>query len=31
MQQLINWAIAAGKLYPNKRILTTKLDVKAAY
>ena len=31
MQQLIDWAVAARKLYPNKRILATKLDVKAAY
>ena len=31
MQGLINWAVAAQKLYPNKRILATKLDVKAAY
>jgi hypothetical protein len=31
MCQLINWAVAARKLYPNKRILATKLNVKAAY
>ena len=31
MRRLINWAVAARKLYPNKRILATKLDVKAAY
>jgi hypothetical protein len=31
MQRLINWAVAARKLYPNRRILATKLDVKAAY
>jgi hypothetical protein len=31
MQRLINWAVAARKLYPDKRILATKLDVKAAY
>ena len=31
MQRLINWAVAAQKLYPNKRILATKLGVKAAY
>jgi len=31
LQRLINWAVAARKLYPNKRILSTKLDVKAAY
>jgi hypothetical protein len=31
LQRLINWAIAARKLYPNKRILATKLDVNAAY
>jgi hypothetical protein len=29
-QQLINWAVAARKLYPNRIILATKLDVKAA-
>jgi hypothetical protein len=31
LRRLINWAVAAQKLYPNKRILATKLDVKAAY
>jgi hypothetical protein len=31
LRRLINWAVAAKKLYPNKRILATKLDVKAAY
>jgi hypothetical protein len=31
MRRLINWAVAARKLYPNRRILATKLDVKAAY
>jgi hypothetical protein len=31
LRRLINWVVAARKLYPNKRILTTKLDVKAAY
>jgi hypothetical protein len=31
MQQLINWAVAARKLYPNRRILATKLNVKTAY
>ncbi len=31
MQRLINWTVAARKLYPNRRILATKLDVKAAY
>jgi hypothetical protein len=31
MQRLINWEVAARKLYPNRRILATKLDVKAAY
>jgi hypothetical protein len=31
LRRLINWAVAARKLYPNKRILATKLDVKAAY
>ena len=30
-QRLINWTVAARKLYPNKRILATKLDVKAVY
>jgi hypothetical protein len=27
---LINWAVAARKQHPNKRILATKQDVKAA-
>jgi hypothetical protein len=31
LKQLINWAVATRKLYPRKRILTTKLDVKAAF
>ena len=31
LRRLINWAVAARKLYPNKRILATKLDVKVAY
>ncbi len=31
LRRLINWAVAARKIYPNKRILATKLDVKAAY
>jgi hypothetical protein len=31
LRQLINWAVAARKLYPNKRILAMKLDVKKAY
>jgi hypothetical protein len=31
MQRLINWAVAARKLYPNRRILATKHNVKAAY
>ena len=31
LRRLINWVVAAWKLYPNKRILATKLDVKAAY
>jgi hypothetical protein len=31
MGRLINWVVAARKLYPNKGILATKLDVKAAY
>ena len=31
MRRLINWAVAARRLFPNKRILATKLDVKAAY
>jgi hypothetical protein len=28
---LINWAVAVRRKYPNKRILTTKLDIKTAY
>jgi hypothetical protein len=31
IKRLINWAVAAHRKYPNKRILTTKLDIKAAY
>ena len=31
MQRLINWAVAPWKLYPDKRILATKLNVKALY
>ena len=31
MQRLINWAVAARNPYPNKKVLTTKLNVKAAY
>jgi len=31
MGRLIKWVVAARKLYPNKRILATKLNVKAAY
>ena len=27
----INWAVAACRKYPNKRILATKLDIKTAY
>ncbi len=30
-QRLRNWAVAARKLYPNERILATKLDVKAVH
>jgi hypothetical protein len=28
---LKNWAVAARRKYPNKRILATKLEIKAAY
>jgi hypothetical protein len=31
MRQLVNWGIAAQKLYPNKEILTTKINMKAAH
>jgi hypothetical protein len=31
LKQLINWAFAARRLYPNKRILATILDIKAAF
>jgi hypothetical protein len=31
MKQIINWAVAAQKKYPNIRILATKLDIKAAF
>jgi hypothetical protein len=31
LKQLINWTVAVQKRYPEKRILATKLDVKAAF
>jgi hypothetical protein len=31
LKQLINWTVTARKRYPKKRILATKLDVKAAF
>jgi hypothetical protein len=31
LKRLINWAVATRKLHPKKRILTTKLDIKAAF
>jgi hypothetical protein len=31
MQRLVNWAVAAWIFYPNKIILTTKLNVKDAF
>jgi hypothetical protein len=31
LKRLINWAVAARKLHPKKRILASKLDVKAAF
>ncbi len=31
LKRLINWTVAARKRYPEKRILATKLDVKAAF
>jgi hypothetical protein len=31
MKHLINWAVATCRKYPNKRILATKLNIKAAY
>jgi hypothetical protein len=31
IKHLINWAVAARGKYPNKRILATKLNIKAAY
>ncbi len=31
LMHLINWAIAARKLHPNKKTLASKLDVKAAF
>ncbi len=31
IRQIINWAVAARKRYSKKRILATKLDVKAAF
>ncbi len=29
--RLINWAVAAGKKYPNQRIMVKKDDFKSAY
>jgi hypothetical protein len=31
LKQIINWTVATQKQYPKKRILATKLDVKAAF
>jgi hypothetical protein len=31
LRRIINWTVAAQKQYPKKRILSTKLDVKAAF
>jgi hypothetical protein len=31
LKRLLNWAAAARKKYPNKQILATKLNVKAAF
>jgi hypothetical protein len=31
IKRLINWAVAVRRNYPNKRILATKLDIKAVY
>jgi hypothetical protein len=31
LKQLINWMVTAQRRYPEKRILATKLDVKAAF
>jgi hypothetical protein len=31
LKRLINWTVVARKRYPEKRILATKLDVKAAF
>jgi hypothetical protein len=31
IHQIINWAIAARSLYPNRSILATKIDYKLAY
>jgi len=31
LKRIINWAVAARKKYPGKRILATKLDIKAAF
>jgi hypothetical protein len=31
LKHLINWAVAARKLHPRKRILATNLDIKAAF
>jgi hypothetical protein len=31
IRRIINWAVAAKKRYPKKRILAMKLDVEAAF
>jgi len=31
IKRLANWAVAARRLYPNRRILATKIDYKSAY
>ncbi len=31
LKRPINWTVAARKRYPKKRILATKLDIKAAF
>jgi hypothetical protein len=31
IRRIVNWAVTARGLYPDKRILTTKIDDKSAY
>ena len=31
VRRLVNWAVAARRKYPNRRIYATKIDIKVAY